>query len=188
MVSTNASASAPSKVKQDEPSVGGVKVKPFWSVALYVLLVLSAGVAFFAQRNPGFDPRMAQVAPWVFLVFAIGFALYRVALVGARRYSPFKAFFQIFLAALFFLLLLFPGAQKPVAAGAGLLGHADARVRAQAAELTGWRHDLPAARLLPGLLDDESVEVRSAAHQALVRLNDGVDLGVQRNAWEQRFP
>ncbi len=180
MVSTNAGASA--------PSVGGVQVKPFWSMTLYVLLVLSAGVAFFAQRNPGFDPRVAKAAPWVFLSFAVGFALYRVALVGARRYSPFKAFFQIFLAALFFLLLLFPGAQRPAVARSGLLGHADARVRAQAAELSGWRADLRAAPLLPALLEDDSAEVRSAAHRALVRLNDGADLGVQRSAWEQRFP
>ncbi len=55
------------------------------------MLVVSAGIAFYAQRSLGVDPVVARLAPWVFLAFALGFAVYRLALVAAGRYSPFKA-------------------------------------------------------------------------------------------------
>lgn len=175
----------------DEPSVVGVRVRPFWSIALYSLLVASAALALYAGRAPAaVDPMVARIAPWLFLVFALGFAVYRVALVAARRYSPFKAFFQIFLAALFFLLLLAPNAPlKPQAEG--LLGHADPRVRAMAAENAGWRKDATAAAALVDALGDPDATVRAAAHDALVKLNDGADLGpadTARDAWKARFP
>ena len=131
-------AKAVSDQSPEEPSVVGVRVRPAWSLALYALLVVSAGVALYAQRSPGVDPTLAQAAPWLFLAFALGFTVYRLALVMARRYSPFKAFIQIFLAALFFLLLLFPRAQG-AATQASLLVSRDARVRAMAAENAGWR-------------------------------------------------
>ncbi|MDP1824490.1 MAG: HEAT repeat domain-containing protein [Archangium sp.] len=171
----------------DEPSVVGVRVRPVWSMVLYGLLVLSAGVAFYAQRSPGVDPMVARTAPWIFLVFGLGFSIYRIALVAARRYSPFKAFIQIFLAALFFLLLLFPRVQ--VAAGeSSLLVHRDERVRALAAEVMGWRGDQGQGAALVKLLDDPSPEVREAAHAALVKLNAGVDLGLTPEGWGKRFP
>lgn len=170
----------------DEPSVGGVRVRPAWSIALYALLVLSAGVAFYAQRSPDLDPAVARIAPWIFLVFALGFAVYRVALVAARRYSPFKAFIQVFLAALFFMLLLSPRIE--VKGDGSLLSHRDERVRAQAAELVGWHGDLPQAPAVVRLLDDPSPLVRAAAHEALVKLNGGADLGTAEGAWRERFP
>jgi hypothetical protein len=171
----------------DEPSVVGVRVRPVWSIVLYALLVLSAGVAFYAQRSPDVDPMVARIAPWTFLVFGLGFSIYRIALVAARRYSPFKAFIQIFLAALFFLLLLFPRVE--VAAGqSSLLVHRDERVRALAAEVAGWRGDQGQGAALAKLLDDASPQVRDAAHAALVKLNAGVDLGVTSAAWGTRFP
>lgn len=170
----------------DEPSVVGVRVRPLWSIGLYALLVLSAGLAMYAQRSPGVDPAVARTAPWLFLVFALGFALYRVALVAARRYSPFKAFIQVFLAALFFLLLLFPREQGP--ADASLLRHREPQVRALAAEVAGLKGDLAQAAGLVKLLEDGSPEVRAAAHQALVKLNGGLDLGPGAEPWGKRFP
>lgn len=180
-------AKAVSDQSPEEPSVVGVRVRPAWSLALYALLVVSAGVALYAQRSPGVDPTLAQAAPWLFLAFALGFTVYRLALVMARRYSPFKAFIQIFLAALFFLLLLFPRAQG-AASQASLLVSRDARVRAMAAENAGWRGDVSQARALAALLDDGDAAVREAAHAALVKLNGGSDLGVARAPWEARFP
>jgi hypothetical protein len=181
----------------EEPSVVGVRVRPIWSIVLYALLVTSAGVALYVQRAADVDPTLARVAPWLFLVFGLGFAVYRVALVVARRYSPFKAFIQIFLAALFFLLLLLPGVQGvpggAQGAGGSLLTHPDARVRAQAAELSGWRQDAAAGKALVAALTDADASVRQAAHDALVKLNAGVDLGPAddaqaRSAWGARFP
>jgi hypothetical protein len=170
----------------DEPSVVGVRVRPAWSIVLYALLVLSAGIAFYAQRSPDVDPVVAQIAPWFFLAFALGFSVYRIALVAVRRYSPFKAFIQIFLAALFFLLLLFPRVQGPQAAG--LLGHRDPQVRALAAEVAGWRGDQSQGGAVAKLLDDPSPEVRAAAHAALIKLNGGLDIGDQSAVWGKRFP
>ena len=170
----------------DEPSVVGVKVRPFWSLVLYALLVLSAGLAMYAQRTPGLDPLVARIAPWSFLVFALGFSIYRIALVAARRYSPFKAFIQVFLAALFFLLLLSPRVEGPVDPSP-LLSHRDDRVRALAAEVAGFRGDASQAATLVKLLEDPALDVRAAAHDSLVKLNGGVDLG-SVDAWRKRFP
>lgn len=170
-----------------EPSVAGVRVRPAWSVALYVLLVASAGLALFAQRSPRVDPLLATAAPWVFLGFVVGFAIYRVALVAARRYSPFKAFLQIFIAALFFVLLLMPRAPKGDAGPEVLLRDRNPRVRAVAAEVLGFRQDVAQAPALVPLLDDANADVRAAAHAALVKLNGGADLGENRPAWEARF-
>ena len=169
----------------EEPNIRGVRVRPSWALALYALLVATAGVSFYAQRAANVDPAVAQAAPWVFLVFAVGFAIYRVALVIARRYSLVKAFIQILLAALFFQLLLFPHtkrAQQP------LLAHSDARVRAMAAENVGFHGDVAQARAVIPLLGDADEAVRAAAHEALIRLNGGADLGNEAAPWEARFP
>jgi hypothetical protein len=179
--------------QQEEPSVAGVRVRPVWSMVLYGLLVSAAGVALYAQRSPAVDPSIARLSPWLFLVFALGFAIYRVALVAARRYSPFKAFIQIFLAALFFMLLLAPEAPLGPRRGDSLAGHPDARVRALQAEVTGLRGDASAAPSLVNALRDGDAAVREAAHGALVKLNAGLDLGpaddaAAREAWGKRFP
>jgi HEAT repeats len=176
--------------REQEPSVVGVRVRPFWSIVLYALLVGAAGLALYAERAPNLDPALVRAGPWLFLVFALGFSIYRIALVAAKRYSPFKAFIQIFLAALFFLTLLFPHApQATPQQGAELLGHGDARVRAVAAEVIGWRNDQTRAHSLVPLLNDANPDVRTAAHDALVRLNGGVDLSASdEKAWGARFP
>lgn len=167
-----------------EPEVAGLKVRPAWPVALYALLVASAAFALYAERAP-VDPLIGRIAPWTFLVFAVGFAVYRLALVAARRYSAFKALFQVFTAAMFFLLLLAPGRATPEAPG--LLGHPDAAVRALAAKVIGLEQDQSQARALLPLLSDSTLEVRDAAHQALVRLNGGVDLGRDPSAWKEQY-
>ena len=61
-------------------------------------------------------------------------------------------------------------------------------VRALAAEVIGYRQSTADAPKLVDLLDDPSEVVRSAAHDALVRLNGGTDLGADRAKWKERFP
>ena len=128
----------------------------------------------------------------MFLAFVIGFAAYRIALVTAGRYSAFKAFFQIFVAVLFFLLLLVPGSpfagHSTSAPLPALLRDPDARVRALAAEVAGFRRDASTAKLLMILLVDPDPLVRAQAHDALVRLNEGGDLGTELPPWQERFP
>ncbi len=179
---------SPTDTSSSEPSLAGVRVKPAWSMMLYVLLVAAAGLALYAQRSPKVDPAFAAAAPWVFLGFVLGFAVYRVALVAARRYSPFKAFFQVFVAALFFALLLMPRVPRPEGGPETLLRDRNPRVRALAAEVLGWRGELALAQALVPLLDDPNGEVRAAAQASLVKLNAGVDLGPERAAWGARFP
>lgn len=180
--------------KDDEPSVVGVRVRPRLALALFFVLGLAAATALWTQSNPGQAPPFVELgAPWLFLAFVVGFAAYRIALVAAGKYSAFKAFFQIFVAVLFFLLLL-PGSPFRNQAAKGSVGLAsqlrdsDPRIRALAAEVAGFRHDTSAAQLLIGLLADPEPAVREQAHQALVRLNDGGDLGTATPAWKERFP
>ena len=180
--------------KVDEPSVVGVRVRPNLALALFALLVISAATALWTQSNPGAAPPWVERgAPWIFLVFVLGFAAYRIALVSAGRYSAFKAFFQIFIAVLFFLLLLLPGSPfakhpKTSAPLPALLHDPDARIRALAAEVAGFRRDTSTAQLLITLLGDPDPQVRAQAHDALVRLNEGGDLGNAIPAWKERFP
>jgi hypothetical protein len=178
----------PTEPAPGEPNVAGVRVRPAWSIALYVLLVSAAALALFAQRSPTVSPAIAAAAPWVFLSFVLGFTVYRVALVAARRYSPFKAFVQVFIAAIFFALLLAPKARVKGGGPEALLRDRDPRVRAVAAEVLGWRGAGEHARALVPLLEDADPEVRAAVRAALVKLNAGVDLGDSRAAWEARFP
>jgi hypothetical protein len=188
---------APPLPHQPEPTMAGVRVRPGLALGLYVLLLLSAGLAFWAQRTPTAPGLLSQASPFIFLTFAVGFSAYRLALVLARRYSAFKAFFQIILAALFFMLLLLPQVAQPVGTTglplAELLLDPEPRVRALAAEAAGWRRDESAGPQLVRLLSDASPVVREAAHGALQRMNAGVDLGsaddlASRAAWKDRFP
>jgi hypothetical protein len=158
-------------------------------MVLYSILAASAGLALYAEQSTGIDPWVGKAAAWTFLAFAIGFAAYRAALVAARRYSPFKAFLQVLIAAMFFMLLLFPVAKAPARpAGAHpLTAHREPAVRVLAARVIALEGDRSGAPSLIGLLADPSDEVRQAAHQALVRLNGDADLGVDQAAWQERF-
>src|SRR5690242_18176201 len=82
----NLSRGAGSQV--DAPSVGGLRLGPGLGVALYVLLVASAGLAFFGRSFPGRLPiALERLTPWVFAVFIACFALYRFGLASARKRS-----------------------------------------------------------------------------------------------------
>ncbi len=170
--------------------------KALLAALLYLLLLASAALALWARRFPEALPQQLELmAPALFLVFVVVFALYRLKLVRARRYPAFKAFFQIGAAALFFTLLLpraknrYEGSVEGVEA---LLADSDARVRTLAAEVAGYRPD--GARygpLLVRALRDRDERVRDQAHRSLVRLN-GSDLGGPNDekamsAWSERF-
>ncbi len=174
----------------------GIRFGPALAGVLYLLLLASAVLALGTRRFPGLlPPALEVVGPSLFLMFLICFALYRFALVRARKYPASKAFFQIGAAALFFTLLL-PAAKSqydvPVDDLEVLLTDDNPRVRALAAEVIGYRAD--GARHAPQLiktLQDPDPRVRELAHQSLVRLA-GVDLGTgeteaELKAWESRF-
>lgn len=181
------------------PIVAGVRLRPALPLALYALLVGSAGAALWAQRAPKELPEAVAVsAPYLFLLFAVGFAGYRFALVAAGRYSAFKAFFQVGVAAVFFMLLMRPtgafapraGAlPAPTASIATLLHDPHPTVRALAAELARHRPQSPeVTRALIAALGDADPTVREQAHASLVQLNSGVDLGFEPGPWSDRSP
>jgi HEAT repeats len=171
--------------EMQEPHLGSLKVRPLWSLVLFGLLAGSGLLWMWAESSAIASPILQRAAPWMFLLFACGFAAYRLALVLARRYSPFKAFFQIFLSVFFFLLLVWPKVIPGIEAPASnLLAHQESSVRAVAAELAGYRQDRQAIPRLIALLSDADAQVRQAAHGALVSLNHGVDLGTDAEQWK----
>ncbi len=156
--------------------------------ALYALLAASALFTFWAGGGHGL-PRWTQVvAPTLFAIFLVVFAVYRFALVRARKRPAATALFQVGLGALIWVLLL-PGTRLKIApAGpaddvAALLSSPDARVRALAAEVAGYRAggSRYAAELIERL-DDADPRVRERAHASLVRLA-GTDAGESTEAW-----
>lgn len=149
--------------------------------ALYVLLVLSAVLAFWAGgelfgRSP---PRWApSLAPTIFGVFLVVFSIYRLALVRARRYPVAPGLFQIGLGALLWVLLL-PGVRETLSRPQAmqgdtlpaLLSSSDPRVRAAATELAGLREGGQRyAQDLLDRLDDRDAAVRAAARKSLARI------------------
>jgi hypothetical protein len=178
------------------PQVGGIRAGPPLAAMLYLLLVGSAVLSLWAHRFPGALPRMMGfAAPWVFLAFTAVFAVYRFALVRARKYAASKAFFQIGAALCFFALLLPRVGPAEVGRDSleALLTDADPRVRALAAEVAGYRPEggKVASRLVRALEDPEPA-VREQAHASLVRLA-GTDLGAPEDAtglkaWKDHFP
>ncbi|HWE24557.1 MAG TPA: HEAT repeat domain-containing protein [Myxococcales bacterium] len=146
--------------------------------ALYALLVASALLTFWAGREIGgreLSPRAAAAAPILFAIFLVVFAVYRLALVRAKKYPAATGLFQIGLGALVWVLLL-PGSRQRIGHDPGdevqvLMRASDPRVRALAAEVAGWRGDTARyASDLVELLDDTEPDVGRAAHRALVRL------------------
>jgi len=146
--------------------------------ALYALLVASALLTFWAGADIGgreLPPRAAAAAPILFAVFLVVFAVYRLALVRAKKYPAAMGLFQVGLGALVWVLLL-PGTRQRIGRERGdevqvLMRSSDARVRALAAEVAGYRGN--AARYAADLvdrLDDSDPAVRRAAHVALSRL------------------
>jgi len=178
--------------------VAGIRLGPGPGLVLYILLLGAAGLAFFGKEFPGRLPEAVErVTPFVFGAFVALFAAYRFVLVRSRKYPSFKAFYQVGLAVVVFLLLL-PSARasyRPSARPgleADLLSN-NPRVRALAAEVARYRPD--AARYAPALvtaLEDENPEVRLEAHRSLVQIA-GADLGSPEmpgasQRWKERFP
>jgi len=105
--------------------------------ALYALLVLSALFTFWAGGEIAGRklPHWSQVvAPTFFAVFLVVFAVYRFALVRAKKYPAAVGLFQVGLGALIWVLLLPSTRQKIAPPGAVddvavLLTSPDARVR-----------------------------------------------------------
>ena len=186
-----------SQKRPQVPRFWGLRLGPSLAGVLYLLLAGSAVLALWVKRFPGEVPGLLEkVAPWVFLLFVVVFAIYRLVLVRARRYPTSKAFFQIGAAALFFTLLL-PQARTayraPPEEGLELLLLEDANphVRALAAEVARHRSDRTRyAPLLVRALEDPDPEVRAQAHRSLVEMT-GEDLGAPPGAieaWRRRYP
>ena len=162
--------------------------------ALYALLVLSALFTFWsggAVAGRTLPPWAQSVAPTLFAIFLAIFAVYRFALMRAKKYPAAMGFFQIGLGALIWVLLL-PSTRHRIALPPGsadelpaLMASPDARVRAIAVELAGYRGDGSryAAEMI-ARLDDADPGVRQRAHAALVRLS-GTDAGATAEQWRE---
>lgn len=185
-----------SSKRRTQVEVAGIPFGPALAAALYLLLVGSAVLALGARRFPGLLPEKLEIAaPTLFLVFLVCFALYRLALVRAKKYPAFKAFYQIGAAILFFTLLL-PRAKNrydiPVDELEMLLSDGNPQVRALAAEVVRHRPEgSKYGALLVRALRDADPHVRQEAHRSLVQLS-GKDLGGPEDeaavqAWERRF-
>ncbi|HUJ27411.1 MAG TPA: HEAT repeat domain-containing protein [Myxococcales bacterium] len=170
----------------------GLAFVPLLRPALYALLVASALFTFWSGGEIAGRalPRWTQVvAPTLFAIFIVVFAIYRFALMRAKKYPAASGFFQIGLGALIWVLLL-PGTRQKFAPAAGpvdqvptLIQSPDPRVRAMAAEVAGYRAG--GARYAGALiahLDDGDARVREMAHASLVRLA-GTDAGPTAAAW-----
>lgn len=158
--------------------------------ALYALLVLSAFFTFWAGgevAGKALPHWTQQVAPTIFGIFIVIFAIYRLALVRAKKYPAATGLFQIGLGALIWVMLLPSTRSKIAPPPAGdevqaLLSSGDSRVRALAAEVAGYRGPKYAMTLIDRL-DDADPTVRQRAHDSLVRLA-GKDLGPSSDAWK----
>lgn len=182
---------------EQPPRLGGIRAGPALAGILYVLLVGSAALALWAREFPSvLPPGLARAAPWVFLAFIVCFSAYRLSLVRAKKYPPFKAFFQIGAAALFFVLLL-PAKSRGLAGPedelARLMLDSNPHVRALSAEVVRYR---PGGEkygsLLVQSLKDPDPDVRAQAHRSLVQIA-GTDLGAPESEgaikkWGERFP
>lgn len=192
----------PAQAQGDEsPSVAGVRVRPGLTLFLWVLLVASAAAALGVQRGSFALSAEARAAtPWVFLAFAVGFSVYRMSLASVHKYSPAKAFFQVVVAATF-SAMLFIGASADKKAHTGgspdlaaALKDPNPTLRAFAAELARHRPDGAGhAKALVAALADPDAAVAKAAHDSLVSLNGGEDLGPAsdseaRAKWAEKFP
>ncbi len=135
--------------------MAGIRLGPGPGLVLYTLLLGAAGLAFFGKEFPGRLPDAVQrVTPFVFGAFVALFAAYRFVLVRSRKYPSFKAFYQVGLAVVVFLLLL-PSARasyspSPRPGLAADLQDSNARVRTLAAEVARNRPE--AARYAPALV------------------------------------
>ncbi len=155
---------------------------------LFALLLASAALTLFGlpelQRAVAagrWPPLTLAAGPALLLLFAVGYAAYRIVLVRAGRYPAGKALVRIALVAAVVgvvagLVRAPPDAgapgQGPVDLSRALLS-SDPEVRALAAEAVRHRPRavaLPAVPRLVALLEDASPEVRRQARASLVAL------------------
>jgi hypothetical protein len=169
----------------------GLRFVPFLRPTLYALLVASAlftfwsGGAVAGRRLPDWTQ---SVAPTLFGIFLAIFAVYRFALMRARKYPAATGLFQVGLGALIWVLLL-PSTRNRIASPPptgdelpALMSSPDPRVRSIAAELAGYRGEGRYATELIERLGDADAGVRERAHAALVRLA-GTDAGHSPEKW-----
>lgn len=154
-------------------------------VGVYVMLVLSAGTAFWlgdrlweAVRGGKMPIWVALIPPTAFTLFAMVYAVDRWLLVKRRGYPLARAFIQVVFALLFVGLLWPHQASEFRATRRGqepdravrLLRHKDPDVRAAMCELLGLRVQATARERITTLADDDrSPEVREACRAALSR-------------------
>jgi hypothetical protein len=162
-------------------------VRAAWQI-LFALLLASAALTLFGlpelQRAVAagrWPPLTLAIGPALLLLFAIGYAAYRIVLVRAGRYPAGKALVRIALIAavagvVVGLVLTPPDArapgQGPVDLSSALLS-SEPDVRALAAEVARQRpraEGLAAVPRLVALLEDPSPEVRRQARASLVAL------------------
>jgi hypothetical protein len=161
--------------------------------ALYALLVLSALFTFWSGgpvAGRTLPPWTRSVAPTLFGIFLAIFAVYRFALMRARKYPAAMGLFQVGLGALIWVLLL-PSTRQRIAPPSqadelpALMASPDPRVRAIAVEVAGYRGDGGRyAREMIERLGDADPAVRQRAHAALVRLA-GTDAGDSADSWRE---
>ena len=160
--------------------------------ALYALLVLSALFTFWSGAPVAGRtlPSWTQsVAPTLFAIFLAIFAVYRFALMRAKKYPAATGLFQVGLGALIWVLLL-PSTRQRIRPPPGavddlqaLMASPDPRVRALAVEVAGYRAEgARYAREMIERLEDADPAVRGRAHAALVRVS-GTDLGTRPEPW-----
>ncbi|HCF59010.1 MAG TPA: hypothetical protein DFS52_13590 [Myxococcales bacterium] len=155
-----------------EPHVGSWKLPrtPVLALVLYAMLAIAAAGAFLASTRPGvLAPGVRLGATLAFGAFVLLFAVYRFALVRARRYPAGKAFFQVGVGVLFLMLLLPGVAGRPEASRLrpleALLIDADPSVRALACEAARSRKD--GRRFATQLVDRMEDSVPAVREEAL---------------------
>jgi hypothetical protein len=157
------------------------------------LPALRAGVA------SGRWPRaVLAIPPGLLALFIGGYATYRFTLVRAGRYPAGKALAQVGLMLLALGVVAGVAREVPPAAEhpgrlARALRSGNPELRAMAAELARHRPPDVARPLVPRLielLDDPDPSVRREAHESLVALSGGEDLGAGKEsqaAWRARW-
>jgi hypothetical protein len=147
--------------------------------ALYGLLVLSALFTFWAGGEIAghtLPEWTRSAAPTLFAIFLVVFAVYRFALVRAKKYPAMTGLFQIGIGALIWVMLL-PSVRLQMMSPTetdtvpSLMTSADPRVRALASEVAGTRADgTKYAGSLIDRLDDADARVRERARSSLQKL------------------
>jgi hypothetical protein len=156
------------------------------------MLALAAAGSLLAGTRADLLPATVRLgAPIAFGAFLALFAVYRLALVRARRYPAGKGLVQIGVGAIF-LMLLMPGAAREFEASgsrplAAMLVHPDPAVRALACEVAAFRPDARRyAVALAARLEDPSPQVRLQALASLRRLA-GSDVGMNGEGSVERW-